>query len=56
MYQYPTILLAIVIWQMIFSDPSPVSGKIGFISTVDNTNNSNSLANLTAEAQISPYS
>jgi hypothetical protein len=55
MYKYSTILLAIVIWHMIFADPSPVLGKIGFISTIGNTNN-NTLANLTAEAQISPYS
>jgi hypothetical protein len=54
MYKYSTILLAIVIWHMIFADPSPVLGKIGFISTISNTNNT--LANLTAEAQISPYS
>jgi hypothetical protein len=56
MYKYSTILLAIVIWHMIFVDPSPVLGKIGLISTVDNTNNNNTLANLTAEAQIPPYS
>jgi hypothetical protein len=54
MYKYSTILLAIVIWHMIFADPSPVLGKLGFISTIGNTNNT--LANLTAEAQISPYS
>ena len=54
MYKYSIILLAIVIWHMIFADPSPVLGKIGFVSTIGNTNNT--LANLTAEAQISPYS
>jgi hypothetical protein len=54
MYKYSIILLAIVIWHMIFADPSPVLGKLGFISTIGNTNNT--LANLTAEAQISPYS
>jgi hypothetical protein len=54
MYKYSAILLAIVIWHMIFADPSPVLGKLGFISTIGNTNNT--LANLTAEAQISPYS
>jgi hypothetical protein len=41
---------------MIFADPSQVLGKIGFISTIDNSNNNSTLANLTAEAQIPPYS
>jgi hypothetical protein len=56
MYKYSTILLAIVIWHMIFAHPSPTLGKTGFISTFDNANNNNTLANLTAEAQIPPYS
>jgi hypothetical protein len=56
MYKYSTILLATVIWHMIFADPSPALGKIGFISTTDSTNNNNTLANLTAEAQIPSYS
>ena len=61
MYKYSTIfsvipiLLAIIIPTITFTYPSPVSGKIDFITTIDSTNN-NTLANLTAEARISPYS
>ena len=61
MYKYSTIfsvipiLLAIIIPTITFTYPSPVLGKIGFITTTDSTNN-NTLANLTAEARISPYS
>jgi hypothetical protein len=50
-----TYFIGIIIPTITFTYPSQVLGKIGFITTIDSTNN-NTLANLTAEAQISPYS
>jgi hypothetical protein len=56
MYKNPAILLTIVTWHIIFAYPSTVSGEIGFITTIEGTKNNNTLANMTAEAQIPPYS
>ncbi len=62
MYKYSTIfsvipiLLTITISTITFTYPSPVLGKVGFVTTIDSTNNNNTLANLTAEARIPLYS
>ena len=56
MYKHSAILLTIVTWHVIFTYPSTVSGEIGFITTIESTKNNNTLANITAKAQIPPYS
>jgi hypothetical protein len=56
MHKHSGTLLTIVTWHIIFTYPSPVSGEIGFITTIESTKNNNTLANITAEAQIPPYS
>lgn len=56
MFKHSAILLTVVTWHIIFTYPSTVSGEIGFITTIESTKNNNTLANLTADAQIPPYS
>jgi hypothetical protein len=56
MHKNSAILLTIVAWHIIFTYPSTVSGEIGFITTIESTKNNNTLANITAEAQIPSYS
>jgi hypothetical protein len=56
---FPVILLLLAtIFSLAFTHPSSALGQIGMedsdFITIDRTNNT--LANLTAEAQISPYS
>jgi hypothetical protein len=53
----PSILLTLIILTITFAYPLPVLGKVDFITIIDRTNNdNNTLANLTAEARIPPYS
>jgi hypothetical protein len=52
----PSILLTLIILTITFAYPLPVLGKADFITIIDRTNNNNTLANLTAEARIPPYS
>ena len=56
MFKHSAILLTVVTWHIIFTYPSTVPGEIGFITTIESTKNNNTLANLTADAQIPPYS